>query len=509
MNRRRFIGALGALTMASAWTTKALAKASVFSFEAQTANNPRRRYQPDWASLKQHTAPKWYEDAKLGIFIHYGLYSVPAWAPTTKLTKRGEIDWGKFRPDMSDWFMNDPYAEWYMNTMRIKGSPTWKHHIETYGEKFDYLDFIPIFNREVKKWDPDQWAELFKDIGARYIVPTTRHHDGFKLWPSEVHNPHRKPDQQGTQRDIIGELAAAVRKQGIHMGIYFSGGLDWSFTETPILTQQGLNDHIPQSEEYGRYVYALLEELIHRYEPDDIWNDIAYPRTGNVLQLLADYYNLVPDATIDDRFKVANERPEEHTSSTLTEHADYTSPEGVWPDKIVEKKWESCHAVGTSFGYNQNEGPEDMLSAGQLVKMLVEIVSRNGNLLLDIGPKADGSISELQLSRVRELGKWLRTNGEAIYETRPWVRSEGKTSGGVPIRFTRNGDALYAVLLDNPTAREITVESLSLKEGSRVQMLGASGNLSWTSTGENLRVTLPGQLPGDHAHTLKIVPRPA
>ena len=511
MNRREFVATLGASFLASAWARKAMAGKTAFpaaNAAIQASNASLRRYQPDWASLKQHTCPRWYEDAKLGIFIHYGLYSVPAWAPTTKLTERGEIDWHKFRPDLSDWFTNDPYAEWYMNAMHIKGSPTWKHHVETYGEKFDYLDFIPTFNQEVKKWDPDQWAELFKDIGARYIVPTTRHHDGFRLWPSKIQNPHRKPHQQGTERDIIGELAVAVRRQGIHMGIYFSGGLDWSFTETPIITQESLNDHIPQSEEYGRYVYALLEELIHRYQPDDIWNDIAYPKTGNVLQLLADYYNLVPDAAIDDRFKVANDLPDGHTNPTAHEHADYTSPEGVWPNEVIERKWESCHAVGTSFGYNQNEGPDDMLSAGNLVKMLVEIVSRNGNLLLDIGPKADGSISELQLSRLRELGKWLRINGEGIYETRPWLRSDGKTQDGIPIRFTQKGDALYAILLAKPRSREIRVESLRLKEGAQIQMLGANGNLSWGASGENLKVIMPSELPGDYAYALKISPKP-
>src|SRR5260370_7469205 len=114
---------------------------------------------------------------------------------------------------MSDWFMNDPSAEGYMNGMHIKGSPTWKHHVETYGEKFEYLDFIPTFNQEVKKWDPDQWAELFKDIGARYIVPTTRHHDGFRLWPSKIQNPHRKPHQQGTEGAIIGEFPSPPPRQ--------------------------------------------------------------------------------------------------------------------------------------------------------------------------------------------------------------------------------------------------------------------------------------------------------
>ena len=497
INRRKFIGAFSA-SMAT-WSGTALAR-SVLPIGRHFVNDAKQGFQPDWASLKRHTAPKWFEDAKLGIFIHYGLYSIPAWAPTVKLTDRGEIDWGKFSPDLSDWFVNNPYAEWYMNSWRIKGSPTWQHHVKTYGENFDYLDFIPMFNQEVKKWDPDEWASLFKEIGARYIVPTTRHHDGFKLWPSKVANPHRKLNQQHTQRDVIGDLAKAVRKQGIHMGIYFSGGLDWSFTPDPIRTRHGVEEDCPQTEEYGRYADALIEELIQRYEPDDIWNDIAYPRTGNLTKILADYFNLVPEGTIDDRFHEIDKTPE---------HADYTSPEGVWPTKIVEKKWESCHALGTSFGYNQNEGPEDMLSVSKLIHMFVDVVSKNGNLLLDIGPKADGSIPELQLVRLREFGKWMHTNGEAIYETRPWLRSEGKTSDGTSIRFTQKGDALYAVLLDDPKAHEITVESLRLKEGSQVQMLDAGGNLSWAPSGEDLRLTLPNRLPGEHAYTLKIVPRPA
>jgi alpha-L-fucosidase len=502
MNRREFVANLGSSFIASAWARKARASKAAFpaaNAAIQASNDSLRRYRPEWASLTQHAVPKWFEGAKLGIFIHYGLYSVPAWAPTLKLTKTGEIDWGEFSADGSQWFANNPYAEWYMNSMSIKGSPTWKHHIETYGEKFGYLDFIPIFNREVKKWDPDQWAELFKDIGARYIVPTTRHHDGFKLWQSEVRNPHRKADQQGTQRDIIGELATAVRKQGIHMGIYFSGGLDWSFTEKPIISKPDLYDHVPQSEEYGKYAFALLEELIHRYQPDDIWNDIAYPKTGNVLQLLADYYNLVPDAAIDDRFAMAAQPPD---------HADYTTPEGVWPNKIVEKKWESCHALGTSFGYNQNEGPEYVLSTDKLIEMFVDIVSKNGNLLLDIGPKADGSIPEIQLSRLREFGKWLRTNGEAIYETRPWVKSEGKTRDDIPVRFTQNGDALFAILLAKPKTPNVVIDSLQLQEGTQVQMLGATGNLNWRASGKDLSLTLPNELPRDYAFALKVFPKP-
>lgn len=501
MNRRQFVAAFGASFVTSAWQGRTNGRSAAFlaaNSLGHADSDSSQHFLPDWASIKQHSVPKWFEDAKLGIFIHYGLYSVPAWAPTVKLTDRGEIDWGAFAPDLSDWFVKNPYAEWYLNTLRIKGSPTWEHHAKTYGANFDYLDFIPIFDQEVKKWDPDAWASLFKEIGARYIVPTTRHHDGFKLWPSKVPNPHRKPNQQSTTRDVIGELATAVRKQGIHMGIYFSGGLDWSFTPDPIRTRHGVEEDCPQTEEYGRYADALLEELIRLYQPDDIWNDIAYPKTGNLTKILADYFNLVPEGTIDDRFHEIDKPPE---------HADYTSPEGVWPTKIVEKKWESCHALGTSFGYNQNEGAADMLSTGKLITMFVDVVSKNGNLLLDIGPKADGSIPEIQLTRLSEFGKWMQTNGEAIYETRPWMRSDGKTTDGVPIRFTQKSGALYAILMEKPTVREVTIESLHLQEGSQVQMLGSSENLGWVARGENVQITLPNELPGDHAFTFKVFPK--
>ncbi len=304
----------------------------VFAFFAlnamsQIRDTPPAKYDPNWTSLERHPIPKWFEDAKLGIFIHWGLYSVPGWAPTLQGSPE-ELDWAQFG-DLTRWFKNNPYAEWYMNTMEIEDSPTYKHHLETYGANFGYLDFIPIFNREVRRWDPNQWAELFKEVGARYVVLTSKHHDGFTLWPSAVHNPHRRSDQQGSQRDIVGELTEAVRGQGLKMGLYYSGGLDWSFVGEPIRNSKDLLGHVPQSVEYARYVDAQWRELIERYKPSDLWNDISYPKDGDVIHLFADYYNQVPDGAVDDRFNVP--------------HADYTTPEVTRYHKIVEKKWESCH----------------------------------------------------------------------------------------------------------------------------------------------------------------------
>ncbi len=436
-------------------------------------------------SLSRHEVPEWFHDAKLGIFIHWGLYSVPGWAPPS-----GEP--GKVTPEM--WFTENPYAEWYANTKKIENSPTQQYHEETYGEDFDYYDFAEIFNREVKQWDPAAWAKLFNEVGARYVVLTTKHHDGFTLWPSEVENPHLPDGKEHASRDLVGELTEAVRAEGMKMGLYYSGGLDWSFVKEPVKQFRDLFRTAPQSEEYARYADSHWHELIERYEPAILWNDIAYPEKGEAEQIFADYYNEHPDGVINNRWGPL--------------HHDFTTPEYTKYDEIVEKKWESCRGLGFSFGYNRAEGPEHVLSADELIDMFVDIVSKNGNLLLNVGPTADGTIPEIQVERLKGLGQWLEVNGEAIFETRPWVTAEGRTTGGEEIRFTQRGDAVYAVLLTKPGRSEITIEKLWPAEDTRIQLLGQDGNLQWRRSGTHITLSLPGSLPESHAYALRITPRP-
>ena len=278
------------------------------------------------------------------------------------------------------------------------------------------------------------------------------------------------------------------------MGTYYCGGMDWSFVPDPVQTMADVFRTVPQSDEYVRVADAHWRELIARYQPDVLWDDISYPKKGDLVHLFADYYNQNPEGVINDRFHA--------------EQADFTTPEYAQYNKIVEKKWESCRGLGFSFGYNQAEGPEQVLSADELVRLLVDIVSKNGNLLLNVGPKADGTIPEIQLDRLQALGQWLRMNGEAIYETRPWVVAEGKTDEGTEIRFTQKGDSVYAILLDKPKRRDITIRSLWPDSGTKVQMLGASGDLKWSRSDKDLALTLPEQLPGAHAYVLKFTPKP-
>ncbi len=442
-------------------------------------------YEPTWPSLEKHAVPEWFQDAKLGIFIHWGLYSVPAWAPPT-----GEL--GKV--EESKWFTYNPYAEWYLNSLRIKDSPTYKHHVETYGKDFDYYRFRETFNRDTQRWHPDVWAELFRKTGAHYVVLTTKHHDGFRLWPSDVANPKAARERITAKRDLVGELTSAVRSKGMKMGLYYSGGLDWTFTSEPIRSHKELFERVPQTLEYARYADAHWRELIRRYQPAVMWNDISYPKAGQIPQLFAEFYNTVADGVIDDRFGVP--------------FADYTTPEYAKYDQITPKKWEACRGLGFSFGYNQVEGPEQVIAPDKLVALLVDIVSKNGNLLLNVGPKPNGTISDIQMDRLDKLGRWLAVNGEGIFGSRPWEKAAASSADGTDVRFTKKGDSLYVFFLSRPSGNQLRVPGVSSRGSARVEVLGGSKDNHVQQTNNSLVIDVKGDLPKSYALGVKITPAP-
>lgn len=440
------------------------------------------KYEPTLESLDRHPLPDWYAGAKLGIFIHWGLYSVPGWAPLN-------------HPDhdfsTNDYIKYDPYAEWYLNTMRVPGSPTQAYHREHYGDA-GYYDFAPQFNRESKKWNPDTMAAIFKAAGARYVVLTSKHHEGFTLWPSTTPNPNPslKPSQLHAERDIVGELSQAVRAQGLRMGLYYSGGYDWTFNTGPILANPDYESVKPQDEAYGKYANAQIHELIERYKPSVLWNDIDWPKTGNALGVEADYYNAIPDGVIDDRLGI--------------KHSDFTSPEYAKLDHISQKKWEECRGLGRSFGYNRAEGEAETIAPAELIALLVDIVSKNGNLLLDVGPEADGTIPPVQMDRLKALGAWLQQNGEAIYDTTPWTQAMGKSAEGDDLRFTRKGDNLYVIVLGKPKARTITIPDLLAKQGIPITELGENNELGAKIQANATKIVLQGEPKGDYAYVFKL-----
>jgi alpha-L-fucosidase len=438
-------------------------------------------YQPTLESLNRHPLPSWYADAKLGIFIHWGLYSVPGWAPTNH---------PKHDFHTPDYMGNNPYAEWYYNTMRIDGSPTQRYHREHYGADYNYYNFAPLFDQAIQKWNPGTWAKIFRNAGARYVVLTSKHHEGFTLWPSSVPNPTLPKDRQHATRDLVGELTNAVRNAGMRMGLYYSGGFDWTFVPGPITSGSDSDKVKPQSAAYGEYADAQIRELIERYKPALLWNDIDWPKSGHALDIMAMYYNTVPDGVIDDRFGVP--------------HSDFITPEYRKLSDISPTKWEECRGLGLSFGYNRAEGEAQTISSRDLIFLLVDVVSKNGNLLLDVGPEADGTIPPIQMSRLQALGTWLQQNGDAIYGSRPWTRASGVTADHIPLRFTRKENTVFVTILGEPKAGPVTIQSFSAKPGAIIHLLGSTQSLAWSQSGNNTEVHLPARLPGHYAYVLKV-----
>jgi len=481
-------------------------------------------YTPDLKSIRKHKVPDWYHDAKFGIFIHWSLSSVPAFA----VVGQGDLVEIQKKGGIGAQFTKNPYAEWYLNSLRIYGTETQKYHRETYGENFSYDDFVPIFNEATKKWNPDEWVDLFKKAGAKYVVLVTKHHDGFLLWHSNYPNPRKK--NYSASRDIVGELTKTVKNADMRMGFYYSGALDWSFTETPIIDIISMLDNGPTEPEYVEYVNNHWYELIDKYEPIILWNDIGYPPKTNMNELFAYFYNKFPDGVVNDRWiqipkivrkklksipievlvkRLSNLMGLKEDNSLLTSsHFDFQTPEYTYFKEIRKTKWESTRGIGHSFGYNKFEPESQHLTLEELVYMFVDIVSKNGNLSLNAGPMADGTIPEIQKNLLLKFGKWLEVNGDAIYATRPWIRAESKTLDDMEIRYTQKENVLYAILLGKPKTSTITIKSLNLENNTKIQILDNNKDLNWKNNTENLEIEIPGKLMLAPAYAFKIKPKP-
>ena len=398
--------------------------------------NFEKRTGPDLGSAAPsyptHGVPEWFRDAKLGFFVHWGLYSVPAWA-----VQHGE---GVNIPTENAYAWHQ-YAEWYGNTVRIAGSPTWDRHQRLYGPGTSYEDLADRW--DTSAFDADAFVGELVDAGARYIVPTTKHHEGFCLWGTQTTGFNAVA--RGPRRDLISEFHDATRRAGAKFGVYYSGALDWHVSDfPPIESDTDLFRYRRNDEHFARYSAAQLDELVQRFSPDLLWNDIEWPDGGKagddfaVAALLRRYFDAVPDGVVNDRWGVP------YHGFLTREYTDI--PE------IIPEPWESTRGLGYSFGFNQDEDSRHSLSGASLIRLLVDVVAKNGNLLINVGPAADGSIPDLQRTAMRELGAWLRTNGDAIYGTRPWIRMGEQ--GGAPRRYTRSADGVHLHLLD-PAVGEV------------------------------------------------------
>ena len=434
------------------------------------------RYEATWQSLDTRPIPAWFEDAKFGIFIHWGLYSVPAWAPNT----------GEPYADYAEWY-------WYRLTLDEKdGAPFRQHHRDTYGDKFQYQDFVPGFTAEM--FDPAQWADIIKASGARYVVLTSKHHEGFALWPSAQSVNWNSVDV-GPHRDICGELTQAVKARGLHMGFYYSL-YEWHHP----LYRTDVNRYVDQ------HMLPQLRDLTLRYEPDIIWGDGEWEQPSSTWrseEFLAWLYNESPvreTVVVNDRW--GEETRSRHGSFYTTEYdlIHDSDSRGV----AFAHPWEECRGIANSFGYNRNENLEDYSTAAELVRILIEKVARGGNLLLNIGPTADGRIPVIMQERLAEMGEWLRVNGEAIYGTRQWASCpEANRAEG--IFYTVKGHDLY-VLVTEWTGKPIRVRGIGRPQG--VHLLGTDRGVKHSYQAGTLTITPPslgmGEAPCRHAWTFKV-----
>jgi len=463
-------------------------------------------YKPDWESLKEHKIPEWFRDAKFGIYTH--------WGPVTVGAEDGPGG-----------------VQWYGQNMYVEKSPTFAYHRERFGDQNDvgYKDIIGLFKAE--NFDADEWAELFAAAGAKFAGPVAIHHDNFAMWDS-AYTEWDSADK-GPKRDITGELEKAITRRGMKFIATFHHAFAWRYFEPsykfdgadPKYAGLYCNFHEPGAQPTRRFMDQWLgkvNEVVRKYRPDLIWFDFGLGSdkrnciTPEYRQrVFADYYN----------WAVRNNRQVgvAHKHRTIHQHTGILDFERGREDKLTPYPWLTDTSIGPWF----HQKSSSFRTVNFLVDVLVDIVSKNGCMLLNVGPKADGAIPENGQQILRGIGKWLQVNGEAIYNTRPWKTfGEGptlNTGGGFSerkdkaytsedIRFThsKDGKTVYAICLDWP-GKSLTITSMGTKSGlspteiSSVRMLGVDKKLRWSRNEDGLTITTPDNKPCENAYAFKIV----
>ena len=426
----------------------------------------------------EREVPEWFLDAKLGFMVSWGAFSVPAWGEP--IGELGTID------DWKEWFKHNPYAEWYFNTIRIEGSPAREFHKKNFND-CDYDDLLDMWKAE--KFQPDEWAKLFAYAGAQYIVPLSKHHDGITLWDAPGTGT-RNTVHRGPKRDLIGDIATAVRKAGIRFAVYYSGGLDWEVTKTlPAISDNNQGNggmQRPVDAAYSMYAYKHVIDLIDRYKPDVLWNDIEWPdfskREGeySLAALFDYYYKEVPHGVVNDRWGKET-------------HFDYeTSEYQFMADSENAPAWENCRGIGLSFGYNQVESEQHSLNTESALRHFLDIVSRGGNFLLNVGPTASGEIPEIQKKVLMGLGDWMAINSGAVYATR--AIKEIPATDTPWVRWAKKGNSVFAYI-DAVGNVEFSAPA-SLVNDKKATIFGGAA-ITATRNGDKISMTIPApKVPG-------------
>ena len=436
-------------------------------------------YEKTWQSIDSRPVPAWFDDAKLGIFIHWGVYSVPAYAP-----KRQDVE-----------STGLAYAEWYGWQVGQKYPPYYDFHKSIYGEKCRYEDFAGQWKAEM--FDPDKWAKLFKRAGAKYVVLTSKHHDAFCLWPSYYSWNWNSVDI-GPHRDIVGEVLDAAERNGMRRGLYYSL-LEWYHPAGNEIPRYAKEKMIPQ-----------MKELVEKYHPNLLFADgeWSYPSDQwHSLDFITWLYNessVKDDIVINDRW--GSDTRGLHGGYLSCEYGEVNSnavDETNAQQNLGRRKWEECRSIGASFGFNRNEDIEDYLTEGQLIELLVSTVCRGGNLCLNVGPCADGTISPLIQERLVQLGEWMDVNSEAIYETRT-VQDLCLPEG---IQATRKGNVRYLFFGSYPKA-EVKIGGSDFTTETKVVLLGSDAPVACRADGDSLVMQAPklgvDESPCRHIYVVKV-----
>ena len=456
-------------------------------------------YTDSWESLSAHQVPAWFKKAKFGIFIHWGVYSVPAFG-----------------------------SEWYSRNMYIQGSPEFEHHVKTYGpqKEFGYKDFIPQFTAE--KFDAKEWASLFEKAGAKYVVPVAEHHDGFQMYKSEI--SHWNAYEMGPKRDTLGELCGEFEKHGLVNGASSHRAEHWFFMGHgkefdsdikdpmqrgdfywPAMPEQHHHDIFSEpvpNEEYLQDWLARTCEIIDTYRPKLLYFDWWIQHSAfkpYLKKLAAYYYNRAEQWGQEVLITYKHDAFMFGTALVDIERGQFADVKPYY--------WQTDTAVAlNSWCYTENN---QYRPAADIICDLVDIVSKNGNLLLNVGPKADGTIPEEDAKILLEIGEWLNTNGEAIYGAGVWRKYgegptqvvEGQFSDGIKkeftsqdIRYTLNGSNLYAIVLRCDEEGNYCFPALGEQDASskpnfhgiirNVSVLGFDTPCQWTRDEAGLHVNV-------------------
>lgn len=422
-------------------------------------------YEPNWASLDARPLPQWFDDAKLGIFIVWGVYSVPAWSP------------------------KGTYSEWYWNCSNQPNHPIAEFHKRVYGDHFRYQDFVPEFTAEL--FDPQQWTDIIQRSGAGYVVMTAQYHDGFCLWKSPYAWNWNSVDI-GPHRDLIGEMTEAIRKTDIKMGYYYSV-YEWYHP----LYLRNVDEYVE------RHFHPQFKDLVTRYSPSILFMDGEWEHdsaTWCTPELVAWLYNESPcrkEIVVNDRW--GNDCRIRHGGYYTSEYGNTYNELKVGPDH----KWEENQGIGASYGYNRNETIDEYRTATEILHLFIKTVSLGGNLLLDIGPTADGRIPVIMQQRLIEIGDWLKVNGDAIYKTKAWRTTKENDT----IFYTCKGEDVYAISLQWP-GKELVLNAPKPTAKTKVSMLGYDGTVSWKKRGGNMVIQVPqltiDKVPCRHAYSFKV-----